>query len=70
MEQYEKRKGKRRDVVNRKFKREERIWQENGKIFGNKKHPVDMVELPNRNVKTSIKSNIIRNDNNGMSSID
>lgn len=76
------RKGNPRDVVNRKLKKGECIWQQNGPVtvckWKDKRdvlsisnmHAVEMVEVPNRNGKISMKPNIIRDYNNGMSGID
>lgn len=76
------RKGNPRDVVNRKLKKGECIWQQNGPVtvckWKDKRdvlsisnmHAVEMVEVCNRNGKISMKPNIIRDYNNGMSGID
>lgn len=71
-----------RDLVSRKLKRGECIWQQNGPVtvckWKDKRdvlsisnmHVVEMVEVANRNGKISMKPNIIRDYNNGMSGID
>lgn len=76
------RKGNPKDVVNRKLKKGECIWQQNGPVIVCKwkdkrdvlsisnMHAVEMVEVSNRNGKISMKPNIIRDYNNGMSGID
>ncbi|XP_018397169.1 PREDICTED: piggyBac transposable element-derived protein 4-like [Cyphomyrmex costatus] len=76
------RKGNPEDVINRKLKKEECIWQQNGPVtvckWKDKRdvlsisnmHAVEMVEVSNRNGKISMKPNIIRDYNNGMSGID
>ncbi|KAG5877666.1 hypothetical protein JTB14_015626 [Gonioctena quinquepunctata] len=77
-----KRKGNPRDVVHRKLKKGECIWQQNGPVtvckWKDKRdvltisnmHVVEMVEVSNRNRKLSMKPNIIRDYNKGMSGID
>lgn len=76
------RKGNPRDVVHRKLKKGECIWQQNGPVtvckWKDKRdvltisnmHVVEMVEVSNRNGKLSMKPNIIRDYNKGMSGID
>lgn len=76
------RKGNPKDVVNRKLKRGECFWQTNGPVtvckWKDKRevlsisnmHAIEMVEVPNRNGRISMKPNIIRDYNNGMSGID
>lgn len=76
------RKGNPRDVVNRKLKKGEFIWQRNGPVtvckWKDKRevltisnmHVVEMVKVSNRNGKLSMKPNIIRDYNQGMSGID
>lgn len=76
------RKGNPNDVIQRKLKKGEFIWQQNGPVTVCKwkdkrdvltisnKHVVEMVEVSNRNGKLSMKPNIIRDYNLNMSGID
>lgn len=71
-----------KDIVGRKLKKGEVVWRQNGSVVVCKwkdkrevltisnMHTVEMVEVPNRNGKLTIKPNIVRDYNKGMSGID